>query len=462
MQDVSPGNRHCLELPSALQGGTTQPALPGRETQAARSSQIGTRLRPRWPRPFYGWWVVGASTLTALYVGGVVVYGFTTLFQPIVDEFGWSYTQVSFAASLRGLEIGLFAPLVGMLVDRSGPRRLVFLGGVLVAAGLFLLSLTQTLFQFYAAFVVLAIGASFCMVTVLMAAVGNWFRRKVGIASGIVLSGFGLSGVVVPVMVSLIESVGWRSTLQVLSVGALAILIPMSLLLRHKPEQYGLLPDGAPANNIQPQRQDKDEAAAEAREPRFTPRQVLKTRTFWLIALAYTYHSLVVATASTHVMPYLDSVGFSRTDAAAVATGLPLLSVVGRIGMGWLGDRVSPKNVCALTHGMVGAGTLCLALVSNIGPWMVLPFLLLFSIGFGGNNSLRPALTRQYFGRSSFGTVLGLIVGLNMIGTIAGPPFAGWAFDTYSNYQFAWYSLAALSIVAVAFLLAVRPVRVST
>jgi MFS family permease len=175
-------------------------------------------------RVFYGWWVVGAAFLISLYVGGVVHYGFTTIFQPIANELGWSYTQISFAASLRGLEMSLLAPFTGMLVDRWGPRRLIFFGGIITALGLILLSSVTSLGMFYAAFVLIAIGMSACSMTVLMTAVANWFRKSVGIASGIAVSGFGFGGLVIPLMVRLIDTYQWRTTVTMLAFGMVAVV----------------------------------------------------------------------------------------------------------------------------------------------------------------------------------------------------------------------------------------------
>ena len=110
---------------------------------------------------FYGWWIVAAAFVTGLYMAGVVFYGFTTIFEPIADELGWSYTQVSLASSIRGLEAGLLAPLVGLLVDRWGPRRLVFSGVIFTALGLLLLGQIQNLGMFYASFLLLALGMSY-------------------------------------------------------------------------------------------------------------------------------------------------------------------------------------------------------------------------------------------------------------------------------------------------------------
>jgi MFS family permease len=197
-------------------------------------------------RMFYGWWIVGASVVTGLYAAGAVFYGFTAIFEPIANDMHWSYTQISLASSLRGLEAGLLAPVIGVLVDRWGPRRLIFSGTLITVGGLLMLSQTSSLGMFYGAFTIIAIGMSCCTMTVLMTAVSNWFHRRIGLATGIAVSGFGLGGLLVPVIVSLTEAYEWRMAIIVLAMGMLVIVLPLSLLFRHKPEHYGYLPDGQP------------------------------------------------------------------------------------------------------------------------------------------------------------------------------------------------------------------------
>ena len=194
---------------------------------------------------FYGWWIVLACFFIGLYVGGVVFYGFTAFFEPIREEFGWSYTQISFAASLRGLEMGFIAPLVGFLVDRFGSRKLILYGTITVGLGLISLSLTQSLAMFYGSFLLVAFGAGGCTVVVTMSAVANWFHKKVGIALGVMASGVGASGFFIPLIVWLIDVYGWRTTLIILGLGLWVLGIPLSFVIRDRPEQYGYLPDGA-------------------------------------------------------------------------------------------------------------------------------------------------------------------------------------------------------------------------
>lgn len=405
------------------------------------------RLNWKPPRVFYGWWIVSASVLIALYVGGVVFYGFTAIFEPIADDLGWSYTQISLAASLRGLEVGLLAPFIGILVDRWGPRRVLFGGAVVTAMGLTLLSYTTSLAIFYGAFILIAVGMSCCTTGVLMTAIANWFRRRVGIASGISASGFGLSGLLIPVIVRLIELYDWRMTMTILAVGTLAVVLPLSLLFRHKPEQYGYLPDGNVEGTVTVD--NSLSAPSPIIEVEISPRQALKNSIFWRISLAFTSQLAMVTATVTHVMPYLSSIGIARTMASLVATGIPLLSVGGRLGIGWLGDKIEKKRVAAGAFVITVSGLVCFEYASAASSWLLLPFLILFGIGYGGLNVLRASLSREYFGRANFGTIFGLMIGINMLGSILGPAIAGWVYDNWGSYQGVWLFFAGLNVAAL-------------
>lgn len=408
------------------------------------------------PRIFYGWWIVAAAFLIALYVGGVVFYGFTAVFEPIAEEFGWSYAQVSIGASIRGLEVGLLAPLIGMLVDRWGPRRLLLIGALATAAGLFLLSQVTSLLMFYGAFLLIAIGMSNCTMTVLMTAVANWFHERVGTASGIAVCGFGFGGLLVPVIVKLVDSLDWRSALVILAIGALVIIGPLSLVFRHRPEHYGHLPDGKAAT---PDSKEAQEQGEKEEEPQIGPREALRSGTFWRLVLPFSYHVMTTHAIVTHVMPYLSSINVPRDASSLVATGIPLMSIAGRAGLGWLADRFERRKVCAVAYAMMGLGTLWFATVPDVGPWALILFLLFFGVGYGGNNALRPSLTRQFFGRKTFGSIFGFIIGINMLGGMVGPPVAGWVFDRWGHYEPIWFVLAGLALVAMVSVLSLPHVR---
>jgi MFS family permease len=409
--------------------------------------------KPR--RIFYGWWIVIACFFISIYTGGVVFYGFTAFFEPLADKFHWSYAQISFAASLRGMEAGLLAPLVGMLVDRWGPRRLLFGGAIITSLGLMLLSRTTSLSMFYGAFVLLAIGLNACSSTVFMTAVANWFRKKIGIATGIMLCGYGLSGLLIPTIVKLIDMYGWEKTLTILAVGVLIICLPLSLLVRHKPEQYGYQPDGEAANTVIP---NNNLAQAKIPEVNVGTRQALKSSTFWHITLALTCQSLLVSAVVTHVMPYLSSIGIARAMSSLIAMAIPLASIGGRLGLGWLGDRLDKRRAIASALAMVCGGLLCFGFASPKATWLLVLFLILFGIGYGGNNALRASVIREYFGRSNFGAIHGIVLGIMMLGNVAGPPLAAWVFEHWESYQPIWFVFAGLAVAAILVVITTPPV----
>ena len=398
----------------------------------------------RFPQVFYGWYIVAACFIIALYMSGTVFYGFTAIFEPIAEEFGWSYTSISIAASIRGLEAGLLAPVVGIMVDRWGPRRLIFGGVLCIGLGLLLLSRVQSIGMFYAAFILMSLGISSCGISVTATAVANWFRRRVGLATGIMICGYGSSGILVPLMVRLIDVYDWRTAIVIMSIGMLVIGLPLSLLLRHKPEQYGYLPDGEERSAV-----FSDEKAVKqlTKEVSITARQAMKTRAFWLVVLAVMPQFIVMPAVITHVMPYLSSIGMARTTSGLVATAIPLLSIGGRFGFGWFADRYVAKRLSAFALILLTLGLVCFEYVSLGRNWLLVPFLVLLGFGYGGINTMVGILLRVHFGRGNFGTIIGFAWGILMLGTMVGPPIAGWVFDTWGSYQGTWVIMAGSTFI---------------
>ena len=398
---------------------------------------------------FYGWWIVLASFFIAFYVGGAIFYGFTAFFEPIVQEFGWSYTVVSIGVALRGLEMGILAPLIGFLVDRFGSRKLVLFGVITVGLGLILISQTHSLIMLYAGFLFLSLGAGGCASVVLYTAVANWFRRNIGRALGITACGFGAGGLIVPLLLWLIDAYGWRTALIILAVGMWTIGIPSALVIRDKPEQYGYLPDGG----ILPVATQSAQIKPEEVEASFG--EVIKGRTLWFISLAEAIRWIILTAVVIHIMPYLSSIGIPRANAALVAAAIPLISLIGRFGFGWLADTFDKRYLMAITYGITGLGMLALSYSSV---WLVMfLFLICFPLAYGGGVTLRGAMISEYFGRSSFGKALGIIMGISSIGGIIGPIFAGLTFDTMGSYHLIWLVFCGLTIISVALILMVKP-----
>jgi OFA family oxalate/formate antiporter-like MFS transporter len=389
---------------------------------------------------FYGWWIVLACSFIGLYVGGIVFFGFTAFFEPIREEFGWNYTQISLAASLRGLEAGIFAPLVGFLADRFGPRSLMLWGTITVGFGLILLSLTKSLAIFYAAFLIIGFGAGGCTAVVSMTAIANWFRRKVGLALGVQGSGINAGGLMVLLIVGLIDLYQWRATLIILGLGVWALGIPLSLVVRNRPEHYGYHPDGE-ASIPQVEGHEMQDTGVE-----ITLSQALKMRSFLYLNITEFIRFMALVAVFTHVMPYLASVGMPRPTAGLVAGAIPLIGIIGRFGLGWLGDAFDKRLMLAMTTAFISLGLLAFSSVH--AEWAIVPFLLLLPIGYGGSLVVRGSIVREYFGRDSYGKMIGVIIGSAAFGGIIGPTLAGWMYDTMGNYQPIWLLFCGLNGLA--------------
>lgn len=405
-------------------------------------------------RIFYGWWVVGACFFIGLFGHGILSYCFTSFIEPIAGEFGWSYAQISFAVSIRGVEIGIAAPVMGWLIDRWGSRRTVFGGSIIACLGLLLLSQTKDLPVFYVAFILIGIGTTSFTMSAITIIIASWFRKRIGIATGIATSGIGVSGLFVPVITHIIQLYGWRSAVLAILFSILIIVLPLSFLLRHKPEQYGLLPDGQMLN----QRTAEDIVSDKKLEDSdLSLKQAIGSNIFWRLALVSGCLLFILIAVTTHVMPYLSSINIDRYTASLVASSLPLISIVGRISLGWFGDRFDKRLVTAATYIMIALAMLCFEFAGTVSAWLIIPFSILFAVGYGGGATMSGPLTRVFFGRSNFGSIFGLILGITQIGSIVGATLAGWVYDNWGSYQWFWLSTAGIAFLASIIIMTISP-----
>ena len=392
---------------------------------------------------FYGWYIVGACVLMAMYLAGTVFMGFTTIFDPIAREMGWSYTQISFASSLRGFEFGLLIPIAGMIMDRWGPRKLVFGGLIVVGAGMIMISRVQTLLMFYAAFGLVCVGMSAAPVTLLTATVANWFQEHPGLAIGITSSGVSLGGIMIPVMTYIVDAYGWRQAMVIAGVGVWIIPLPLSLLLRHKPETY---PDGEAAGNGAGENTAIQEGG---RALRFGAIEALRQSAFWIMAVAFLFHVMAVTAIMTHIMPFFTHIGVERAQSGWIIGALPLIGVVGRIGFGWLMDRMNEIKAATLALVLTGLGVFIFMFVTADRPVLIFLFILSFGIGWGGGVPMMSGLVILFFGRHRMATIIGCIGSVMMVGILAGAPMAGWTYDSYGSYRAAWLIMGVMLSAAI-------------
>ena len=403
---------------------------------------------------FYGWWFVIALATIILLTGGTMVYGYSTLVEPLEDEFGWGRAVIGGAASVGAVVGGLAAPVAGYLVDRLGAPRLLVAGVLIMAGGLVCLSQTQAVWALYASVVIAVIGMSAAGAPVCMAAIAHWFEKRRGRALAVMAIGAGASGVMVGVLALLISLFDWRTAVIIVAIAECVICIPLALTVRHRPQEMGLLPDGEPRTAGErltghPSEIEQGEAAAGgiAQEEGLTVAEALRTRSFWLLALALVLAWVASLAIVVHVVAYLDeAAGFTEEGAAVVAMGIPSASLVGRLGFGWLADYVNKQRLLAATFFLQAVGILIFAGVQS--PWQAIPFLVVFAPGWGGTIPVLPALQAEYFGLRAFGGIQGLLFGLGSVGGIVGPVFAGGVYDTMGTYRPAFLLVALTTFTA--------------
>ena len=420
---------------------------------------------------FYGWWIVLASSALTTYNGGVLFYGFTAFFNPILTEFGWTRAATSLAFSLQRLEGGIIAPIAGFFIDRLGPRKMSIFSVILFGLGFVMMSRIDSLLDFYVAVIIASIGHSTGFYAVGAATVSRWFVRKRGKAMGFVTGGVCMAGFLLPVLVWLIDNYGWRKSLLIAGIGMWVIGIPLSLVFRSRPEDYGMLPDGdspEPELRVNPESEsepaedgsddhpsDKVDIKTWVVETDFTAMEAVKTRSFWLLSLGWSMSLLAMSAVFVHVMPFLESIGISRDKAAFITTSTILISVTGRVGLGWLSDYMDKRYVfcIALTLQVIG-----LLVFANIrSTWHIVLFLITFSPGYGAPIPLRAAIQGEYFGRKHFGAIQGLFLSVSTVCAMIGPPFAGWICDVTGSYRLAFLILAAMPAIGIPLFLLTPP-----
>ncbi len=341
---------------------------------------------------------------------------------------------------LRGVEAGVLNPIAGFLVDRIPARRLMLLGVLLSSGGLLLLGSARNLGMFYGSFVIITLGTTLTINVVPATVIVRWFRRQVGRAASLFAVGMGLGGLMVPVTTMMIERFGWQTAIQILAGVCLLVGIPLVLVFRDHPADMGLLPDGQPPTDTTPVLEP----------PSLTVAQALHRRAFWQSGVAIMCFVAGIAAYVMYAMPYLETNGVSRQMASVIAMAVPLASLPARIGLGWLADRYSKKNVTAMAIALSGLGLLLFASISYNPPVLIVLYVIVLATGMGGLTPLPPPLMREHFGTRRFGSIFGLSGIFITVGAVSAPLLVGMTVDRIGGYGVSWWALGALAFVGAA------------
>ncbi len=408
---------------------------------------------------YYGWIIVAIALISMGFWLGIR-NSFSVFYVALLEDFPWSRADSAGVQSMALISYTALAPLVGGLIDRFGPRRVIVPGILVLTLGLALSATTNTLTQFYFFYGVIMGGGITCVGIVSYSAIlSHWFEKKRGLASGIAVSGMGLGTfVLVPVSQRFISMWGWRMTFIAIGALTLIILLPLNgLFLRHKPEEVDQYIDGICGKEL------IDKPSSEATEKTalqsdWTPGKALLSPNFWAL-MAFCFFSIIgIYVILVHNVRFLVDQGIDKMTAALIFAVVGGISSVFRIFWGWLSDRVGRE--ITFTMGMICAciGVGFLILIERTGArGFIYAFALFFGIGWGVSAPMFMSTAADLFKGRIFGLIYGLVEGGIGVAGAFGAWMAGFIFDKYQSYQWAFILTIIVFIISCFFIWLAAP-----
>jgi MFS family permease len=362
----------------------------------------------------------------------------------LLAEFGWSRSVLAGAFSVFTLVHGSVNPIVGALCARFRPLRVMAVGGAAMGLALFADSFISTpleLYVFFGVFTALAVCAGGWVPSLVF--VQGQFKERLGLSIGIISSGVGVGMLlVVPLTQVLIDAFGWRIAFRVLGLIAALWIVPSTLWLR-----WAMLSQNQ-GQTPEKQNQEKSGSVPKPRPP-ITLAEALRTQTFWLFLAAFFFGNVSSQTLHVHQVAHLVDLGLSAIVAATVVGVVGLASIFGKIGGGWLSDRIEREVVYAWGIAiMVASAFVLLALGANPSRWAAYGYAVLLGVGYSATASLIPAMMSDRFSGRHFGAIVGVALIGSSAGSAVGPLLAGTLYDATGSYTIPFLIAAACGVIA--------------
>ena len=395
---------------------------------------------------YYGWWVLGATFVLGVLSGGIFSHSNAIFFGPIKRDLGLNSTQTSLIFSLVRAEGSFAGPIVGRFVDKFGARPMIIFGGLLASAGFMALSWVHSYVLFVVIFVgMVGVGKSSGLGQVLISAVNRWFIRRRSLAMSICITGFASGGAVLLPLISIgVSTIGWRDVMLYSGIFMAVIVVPLALLVRHSPEQMGIEPDLP---------RPEDDTATQTSLVDFTVRQALRTRSYWILFTGSVLRITMWGAISVHAVEMFVWKGMSQGEAGLMFSLMFFLSIPMRLAAGYLGDHIPLQPM--MGGGMVAAGLAVVAMLVMDGNTAVYLFVVLMAVEQGGS-TLNWVALGNFFGRTSFATLMGIISTAFNLGMLVSPIYAGYIFDRTGSYTVVLISFLPIYLASGVFFLMTR------
>ncbi len=420
-------------------------------------------MRERFNGIYYGWLMVAVLTVANFTQVGEFNPVLAVFIRPFGEDFGWSRAEVSLGITLGSIGGGLIGPIMGPLIDRYGSRAVLVIFQVVFGSCLLSLALLNgTLWHFLVAYSLGRMVVQGGTQLAIQVAIANWFVRRRGRAMGISIIGTRGGQAVLPAVVAAItQAAGWRWAWVLLG-GMVWIfaIVPTVLFVRRRPEDLGLLPDGArpaPAATAAVDRPAVSAPAAIA-EDTWTLKEATRTRSLWLLGAASSFTYFVGAGVNLHLYPYLTDRGLVAGDAILASSAFFTVSGGAAIAWGMFLDRMALRHALAAVLALAAVSMVVLMGTDSLP--RALGFALFYGAAFGGTQTIISVMWATYYGRRHVGAISGAMLPMQLLTNAMGPYFGGWSYDTTGGYMLAFSVFGVASAVgSVCAMLAGAPQR---
>lgn len=403
-------------------------------------------------RIFYGWIII-ATTIAIVATATIIRPAFTLFYVAMLDEFGWSRAGTAIIISVSGMVYGISAPISGILFDRLGPRKIFPLAAILIAIGAFGCSRSNEIWQFSLFYGIIAsLGLTLIGFTPVVVLATNWFLKRRALAVGLCTTGIQGAMLMSPLVQFLISTLGWRNTY--LAIGAIVpiVTIPLALLLRTRPQDMQLNPDGSTESYQEvpagPTGEDSLIVDREWATTDWTLPKALKTYRFWALFSIMFCLATSFTILFTHQVAHMVDIGFTPAFGASMLVVFAIAAMCGRLG-GFVSDKIGRE--ITYTMGTIGVitGILMLTLAKGTSDaWMVYLFAIFYGLFAGSNAPTYAATAADLFHGKHFGSILGSAdLGFG-IGATLGPWFGGFIFDVTGSYLPAFTTAMVALVIA--------------